>query len=182
MPRLEFIGREVIRRDPMKFLDELRAKYGATVSERGIQEIAAREFQRRKPRNPAMVVHLFGRDILTDDLTTIEAWPMVDPKEKRVLERLTPAQREKKVDPEGLSKTYVWRKSNGWVQDVTEADAEVLRRSTARGWFRDIDVKGPFVVQRAWDFPVAERYEAGSIQDAQAIVRDVTRKKQWKGV
>src|SRR5690606_27743079 len=123
MPRLEFIGREVIRRDPMQLLDVPRAKYCATVSERGIQEIAAREFQRGKQRNSAMVAHLFGRAILIDDLTTIEAWPMVDPNEKRVLERLTPAQREKKVGPEGLSKTYVWRKSNGWVQDVTEADA-----------------------------------------------------------
>lgn len=178
MPRLEFIGREAIRRDPMKFLEQLRAKY-PNLSERGLHEVAGAEFQKRKPRNPAMVVHLFGEDILADDLSTIEAWPIVDPKEKRVLERLTVEQRRKKVDPQGLSKTYVWRKSNGWVQDVTEADAEVLRRSTAAGWFRDVDAFGRFVPQRAWDFPVAERYEATSIEEGKRFVADVTRKKQW---
>lgn len=181
MPRLEFIGRDIIRRNPMQFLDQLRAKY-PTLNERGLHEVAGREFQKKKPRNPAMVVHLFGEDIASDDLEGIAAWPDVDPKEKRVLLRLTPAERAARVDPQGLSRTYVWRQSNGWVQEVTDADAEVLRRSTARTWFRDIDAHGPFVVKRAWDFPVAERFEAPNMAEGKRFIADVTKQKSWKGV
>jgi hypothetical protein len=178
--RLEFVGRDITRRDPMKFLAELRAKY-PTLTERGLHEVAGREFARKKPRNPAMVVHLFGEDITADDLETIAAWPIIDPKEKRVLLRLSPAERAGKVDPQGLGQTYVWRESNGWTQEVTDADAAVLRRSTARTWFRDIDAHGPFVVARAWDFPVAERQAVPNLHEAQKFLADVTRKPQWTG-
>ena len=179
--RLEFIGREVIRKDPMKFLEQLRAKF-PNVSEKGLHAIAGAEFEKRHPRTPRMVVHLFGRDILSDDLTSIPAWPLIDPKEKRVLVNATRERREQMIDPQELSRTYVWRQSAGWVQEVTDHDADVLRRSTARGWFRNIDAHGPFVPTRAWDFPVKERHTAGTLADAQAIVRDVTRKKTWNGV
>lgn len=179
--RLEFLGRDIVRRDPMKFLDQLRAKY-PSLNERGLHEVAGREFVKKKPRNPAMVVHLFGEDIATAELETIAAWPIMDPKEKRVLLKLTPEQRAARVDPKGLSRTYVWRESNQWTQEVTDADAAVLRESAARTWFRDIDAHGPFVVARAWDFPVAERYEAPTVAEGKRFVADVTRKQQWKGV
>ena len=39
--RLEFVGRDIIRRDPMTFLDQLRAKY-PTLNERGLHEVAGR--------------------------------------------------------------------------------------------------------------------------------------------
>ena len=181
MPRLEYIGREIIRRDPMKFLDQLRAKY-PTLTERGLHEVAGREFSKRHPRHDRQVIHLFGEDIASEDIETIPAWPIVDPKEKRVLLKLTPAERMAKVDPQGLSRTYVWRASNQWVQDVTDADAAVLRASTARGWFRDYDTHGPFVPQQTWDFPVAERFEAANPAEGKRFIADVTRKQQWKGV
>lgn len=179
--RLEYLGREVIRRNPMQFLEQLRAKY-PTLTERGLHEVAGREFSRRHPRHPRQVIHLFGEDIASEDLEAIPAWPIVDPKEKRILVKLSPEQRKAKVDPKGLSRTYVWRASNDWVQEVTDADAEVLRNSTAAGWFRDYDAHGPFQPQRAWDFPVAERFEAPSIDEGKRFVADVTRKPQWKGV
>jgi hypothetical protein len=178
--RLEYIGREIVRRDPMKFLDQLRAKY-PTLTERGLHEVAGREFAKRHPRHDKQVIHLFGEDITAEDLETIIAWPIMDPKEKRVLLKLTPAERAAKVDPKGLSRTYVWRASNQWTQEVTDADAAVLRASPAAGWFRDIDVHGPYVVARAWDFPVAERFEAPTLAEGKRFVADVTRKQQWTG-
>lgn len=179
--RLEFIGFHVVRKDPMKFLTMLREKF-PNVSEKGIHAIAAEEFEKRHPRTPRLVVHLFGRDILSDDVTTMAAWPLVDEKERRWLLQWPLAQRETKLDPPGLSRTYVWRKSAGWVQEVTDADADVLRRSTAAPWFRDVDKHGLWTPTRAWDFPVKERFEAPTIADGKAFVRDQTRRKTWNGV
>ena len=180
--RLEFIGKDVIRRDPMKFLEQVREKY-PTLSERGLHEVAGAEFEKRKPRHKNHVVHLFGRDILSDDLTSIAAWPLITPAFRRVLaDRKAAGTIGTLIDPEDLGQTYVWRHDHGWIQEVTDADADVLRRSKARAWFRNVDNHGLFVPGRAWDFPVKERYEAPNMTEAQAIVRDLTRKKTWKGV
>lgn len=180
MKRLEYIGAEVVHRDPVAFLNRLRKEYPHT-SEKGIQAIAAAEFEKRHPRHAAQVLHLLGQDILADDVTTIAAWSDVDGAIKTSLLSASREQREKRIDPPGLSRTYVWRQRNGWVQEVTDHDVEILRKSSARGWFHDIDVRGPWVQPRTWDFPVRERFEASTIGDAQAIVRDLKRQQQWRG-
>lgn len=184
--RLEFIGRDVIRRDPMKFLEQLRERF-PNVSEKGLHAIAGAEFEKRKPRHNRHVVCLFGRDILSEDPTTIPAWPLMTADlRNRVLHpeqyQQTSGKRENLIDPVDLQTTYVWRHSADWIQEVSDHDAEVLRRSPARGWFRDVDRHGLYVPGRAWDFPVKERHEAPTLQEAAAIRRDLTRKKTWNGV
>lgn len=183
MIRLEFIGRDIIRRNPMQFLDQLRAKY-PTFTEAELHAVAGAEFSKKAPRHRSHVVHLFGRDILTDDLTTITAWQWVTPAFRRILAQADHAKRAALIDPklpDALEQTYVWRHENRWIQEVSDSDVAVLRRSSARGWFRDVDVHGPYVVPRTWDFPVAERFEAPSIDEGKRFVADVTRKRQWAG-
>jgi hypothetical protein len=178
--RLEFIGQEIIHRDPVAFLENLRKEL-PNMSEKAFHAIAGAEFEKRAPRHDYLVVHLFGRDILTDDITTIAAWPDVDPQEHPALLNATIAERERKIDPPGLSTTYVWRKSNGWVQEVSDSDLDVIRQSAARTWFRDIDTHGAWVPKRAWDLPVRERYEASTLDDAAKFVADIKRNPQWQG-
>lgn len=178
--RLTFIGHDVLRRDPVKFLDGLRQRF-PNVSETGIQEIAKRELGKTPPRYDRYVQCLFGEDILTDDVTTIPAWRWLTPILRRQIQGVPIEQRRELVDPKGMSATYVWRKDNGWVQEVTDSDADILRASNARTWFRDTDAFGTHVPTRMWDFPVIESQSFDNMFDANAYRKDQQRKQQWRG-
>lgn len=178
--RLTFIGHDVLRRDPITFLEGLRQRF-PNVSETGIQAIAKRELGKKPPRYDQYVQGLFGEDILTDDVTTIAAWRWLTPILRREVQQASLEQRRAMVDPKGLSATYVWRKDNGWVQEVTDSDADILRASGARTWFRDTDMFGTHVPTRMWDFPVIETHTFNNQFDANAYRKEQHRQQQWRG-
>lgn len=179
--QLCYIGRDIARRDPAKFLDGLRAKYPA-VSETGIQEIARTELGKTPPRYPQEVVHLFGADVLSEDVTTMAAWPWISAYFRRVLQQSDDDAKQRLIDPADLSRTYVWRRTNGWTQEVSDADVAVIRQSSARTWFRDTERFGAFVPTRMWDLPVIESHTFDNQFDADAYRKDQQRKARWRGV
>lgn len=178
---LEFIGMDVARRNLPAVVAGLRRKY-PNISETGVHEMAKAELTMSPPRYPQHVVHLFGADILSADLTTIPAWPLVEPVFQDQL-RNTPVQdRGRMIDPVGLSRTYVWRQTANWVQEVTAADVDVIRRSEARTWFRSVERHGLWIPHRAWDLPVLDSVAFTDPTEAKRYERDQQRTKQWNGV
>ena len=180
--RLEFISYSWVRRDPKRFLRALRATY-PTVSPDDLEKIATVELWKHKPRLNHTEVLLFGRDVETDDLTTVAGWGDMSRKARRHLERHKAAGTlATVVSIPGLSRTYVFNQGNAWLQEVTDADAALIRDSKARTWFRDYDVYGPWQgFPPVWELPVADRFEAKSLDDAAAFVKDVRKTKQWPG-
>ena len=71
--RLEFIGKDIQRRNMGALLRNLRRMY-PHVSETGIQEMAKLELTAVAPRWDGYIVHFIGRDILAEDPRTIPAW------------------------------------------------------------------------------------------------------------
>lgn len=190
--RLEFISYSVHRRDPEKFKRELRAAL-PTVSVEDFERIATIELVKHKPRLNHTEVNLFGRDVLTDDVTTIATWAEMSPKAQRFVRRHAAAGTlDRLVSIPGLSRSYVWNKRNAWVQDVTDADAALIRdtkhwkmpegKSPPALWFRDIDVYGPWAgFPQTWALPVVEEFRATNLDDAKRFVADVKKTKQWPG-
>lgn len=178
---LEFIGKPSPRRDLNAFHDELRAKY-PQLSERGVHEVTKAELERTPPRYPGYVLHLIGEDIMTNDPSTIPAWPWMTGYERGRVMSTPLDERSRLVDPKGLARTYVWRKETDWVQDVTDADLEVIRLSDARTWFRNIERYGRWTPERAYDFPVIETHPMQEWNDVEAFRRDRERKPMWNGL
>lgn len=112
----------------------------------------------------------------------VQAWPLLTPTVQTLILRTRRADRHKLVDPEGLSRTYVWRASNDFVTEVEDRDAEVIFRSAARYWFQNIDRHGRFVQPRAWDLPVIEREAFSDAVEAKRYERDLQRKPLWNGI
>lgn len=111
--------------------------------------------------------------------TTIEAWPLMTRTEKGRIINTPVNERERLVDPAGLSKTYVWRASTDWLAEVEDADVEIIRNSGAAGWFRNVERHGRFRNQRAWDLPVIERHAFDDAREAKAYEDDLKRKSSW---
>lgn len=180
--RLEFISYSVVRRDPQKLRAVLKAKY-PTVSDDNLERITEVELWKHKPRLPHTEVLLFGRDVLTADLTTIPAWDAMSAKARRFLERHARAGTlGQAISIDDLSTTYVWNRGNAWVQEVADSDLPRIRASKAGKWFRDYDAHGPWPgFPRAWEFPVAEREAFSNLEDAAKFAADVRKKKTWAG-
>lgn len=119
------------------------------------------------------------REILPE---RVQAWSMLTPTVQGLILRTPRSDRHKLVDPEGLSRTYVWRASNDFVTEVEDRDADVIFRSAARHWFQNIDRHGRFVQPRAWDLPVIEREAFSDAVEAKRYERDLQRKPLWNGI
>lgn len=205
--RLELMGDPGPWRNAERFVESLRA-YKPTLSDDEIVNIVRRENAKHRPRHPNMSLCLFGRDILTDDLPSIDAWPHVSATWKHELPtypvfggEMIPADAEnaavalanarsagKRINrgswvfPVGLGKTYVWDAANDFIQTVEDADVEVLRRSSFRLWFRDPDMaNGPVQIQR-YDYAPTETLRFRTIDDLSSFERDKAPVQQWKGV
>lgn len=181
--RLEFISYSVHRRDPDRFKRELRQAL-PTVSPEDFEQIAKVELWKHKPRLNHTEVNLFGVDVLTDDVTTVASWGEMSAKAQRFVRRHAKAGTlSHLVSIPGLSRSYVWNQRNAWIQEVTDADADLMRGDPkARHWFRDYDVYGPWQgFPQTWTLPVVEEFRATNLDDAKRFVADVKKTKQWPG-
>jgi hypothetical protein len=192
--RLEFISYSRHRRDPEAFKRELRRAF-PTVIAADLEKIATVELWKVKPRLDHTEVLLFGRDVLTDDVTTIAGWDVMSAKaQKHVRKHERAGTLPRLVSIDGLSRTYVFNRRNEWVQEVSDADMALIRAveatpemikrriSRPRHWFRDIDVYGPWQgFPRTWTLPVVEEFKATNLDDAKRFVADVKKTKQWPG-
>lgn len=179
--RLEFIGKDVARRNQKKLLEGIERQY-PTMTQAERNEIALVELAKVQPRHKHLVQHLIGADVVTEDPTTMALWPIMGSQLKRVILGRSIEGRRALIDPAGLSRTYVWRASNGWVQEVEDADVDVIRASPARNWFRDADKFGPYRPARAYDLPVKEREAFADAYEAKRFEADLILKPQWRGV
>jgi len=114
-----------------------------------------------KARHKDRVVHLFGADIMTEDLEGIPAWPLITPGEKRrlkdhpivggsmipndvegpvrrMLQEELAGRLDRKainrsvlISPPGLQQTCVWRAANGWLQEVNDHDYDLILSTPA---------------------------------------------------
>lgn len=180
--RLEFLSYSIVRRDPAKFKAQLRAKY-PTMSVEDLERVATVELWKHKPRLNHTEVLLFGRDVLTDDLTTIAGWDVMSVKAQRHLKRHKAAGTlSQAISIDDLSQTYVFNKRTEWVQEVADADLPRIRASKAKHWFRDYDRYGPWPgFPQTWSLNVADEFRATNLDDAKRFVADVRKTKQWPG-
>lgn len=180
--RLEFVSHSITARDPQQLVLAIRRKY-PTWSDQSVLQVAERELWKVKPRLNHTCVYLFGVDIFTDDLTTLDAWPHMDPKGRRYLQRHQDAGTLATiVSIAGLSTTYAFTRANQWTQEVDDRDLPLIRGSKAKHWFRDVDTYGPFPgFKRAWELPVVEREAFTNLEDAARFAKDVRKKKTWAG-
>lgn len=178
---LEFMSQSAIRRDPIKAYDDVRRKHPGSSEQRIMQIVRGLLFQ--DPGRPEMlVVHLWGVDILSDDPATIPAWPLATPYWREYIVGADEAKRRALIEPScRLSTSYVWSRAGRWVQEVSDEDVEVIRQSRARTWFRDVERFGPFMPQRAFDFPVTDTVPIRSADDLKQFRREQKRTAQWTG-
>ena len=205
---LEFWGARGPWRDPERFVNAYRALHPNT-TDADMVTMVHRENARRRPRHELKPFLVFGADILSDDLHSMDAWQYLPKTWKRDLPlypvaggkliqsgdamadvRLKAAidtagtrniNRASLLVPRGLSKTYVWCKANNWLQDVEDADVAIIRNTPGlRDMFADPNRVGPFRVGK-YDYLSTGSTGISSLQDAQAFERDHTRKPLWKG-
>lgn len=131
------------------------------ITDMGVNQAVKRMLTGYKSRHKGRIFHLFGADIMTADLTTIAAWPMIGEYERRRVSahpidagaRIPddiegPARRAMQealvsrhdyhnvnrsslISPPGLSQTYVWRLANDWMQEVADADYALILSTPA---------------------------------------------------
>lgn len=204
---LEFIGLPGPHRDMAKFVNAVRERTPG-ITNSALQDVVHAAGVKLPPRYKRQAWVHWGADILSDDLTSIDAWPYLDPARRNEVARLPreggvtvtagdpkastlmrdalvkgTLNRRSLMMPAGLSKTYIWCAANNWMQEVSDADAAILRSAPfARLLFRNPNyASGPVEVQ-SLTRPVVERFALTSLEDAQALERDHTRRPQWKGV
>lgn len=208
---LEFMGQPGPWRDIKKFVAAVKAA-SPHLDDAQIMAVVHRENARKRPRHTRQRFHVFGADILSNDLQSMDAWPYLHDIWKRDLPmypleggrhiRSTDedapvhlqtaiashsahqVNRRTLLVPEGLSKTYVWCQANNWMQDVADADVVILRNTPILNlMFRDPSLaSGPLQIQGYQRLSTGEKYQFNSADEAQAFERDMTSRPQWKGV
>lgn len=180
------------------------------ITDAQIMALVHRENARKRWRHKKWVFQMFGADILSEDLQSMDAWPYLPERWKRDLPKfpvtggeiirhtdddavnlqfairtkgMERVNRRSLLVPDGLSKTYVWSITNQWIQEVTEEDAAILRaHPTLKMMFRNPNfASGPLQVQDYRRQSTGERYQFESLDDAQAFERSMSSRPQWNG-
>lgn len=84
MPRLELAPIGPFH-DLAATVDKIKNAYPG-ITDKGVNQAIQRMLGSYNPRTPGRIVHLFGADIMTEHLETIEAWPWIGDGEKRRLQ------------------------------------------------------------------------------------------------
>lgn len=206
---LEFLGYPGPWRDVEKFRNAVKAANpGLTDSQ--IMDLVHRENAKKRWRHKEWVFQMFGADILSGDLQSMDAWPYLQDRWKRDLPKFPVeggevirhtdddavnlqfairTKGEQRVNrrslmvPDGLSKTYVWCIANNWIQEVSDADAAILRaHPLLKLMFRNPNfANGPMQIQDYRRQSTGERYQFDSIDEAQAFERGMSSRPQWNG-
>jgi hypothetical protein len=205
--RLEFIGQPGPHRNVRAFVERVRAA-NPSLTDPQVESVVRRANATYKPRFPQQVWTLFGADILSDTLTSMDAWQLLDPSWRRDLPlfpmdgghlitgddapqlaaaiqhySVNTINRRSLLVPAGLSKTYVWRRENAWIQEVADPDVAIIRQTPILNQcFRNPDgAAGPVTVER-YERRVADRHTFATINDLEAFERDQQRRTLHKGV
>lgn len=187
MKKLEFVGKDVMRRNWKQVHEMVRAQY-PTLSDTSIDHIASDMMRQTKgpdgesvtvsPRTNNTNLVAWGKDVFAEHPEGMAAWQFLTP-----IQRDTVRRNQCRFYPTGLSQTYVWCRENGFVQQVTDADADLIRNAAfIRGWFQDPDVHGSFAPIRTFDYEVVEEQDFVDLNEARRYERDLQEKKQWSGV
>lgn len=208
--RLEYIGLPGPHRDMRKFVGAVQA-YKPGITDTEIESVVHRESVRKRPRHNGQQFQVFGADIMSDDLKSMDAWPhligqwqrdlpmfplqggiVVGSDEEYAAVRLKVAidthgaqhiNRASLLVPEGLSKTYVWCQANGFTQQVTDADVAIIRRTQILNlMFRNPDIAdGPMRIE-GFMRQATDKHAFTTIAEAKAYEADTAPVQQWKGV
>lgn len=84
------------------------------------------------------------------------------------------------ISPRGLSQTYIWCLRTGWLQEVTDADYDlILGHPGNRRLFRDRDMHGPYLDVRSYEAPgiVTAREVTTNQRDANYMMRQMLPKR-----
>jgi len=184
---LEYIGEDHPFRDIAAFVAAIKRR-APRISQAGVDQKVAEALLKRTPRTPGIVKILFGTDILTDDLESLPAWEWLTPVFRAEIGNCPMNERNRYIYAtiDGmipLANSYVWRVENNWMQEVTEADVAVIRRSEARGWFRNPHrANGPHQDPRSYDLPVMSQETFRNPAEFTDFLRDQERIPHWSGV
>ncbi|HEU0165742.1 MAG TPA: hypothetical protein VFQ54_11920 [Thermomicrobiales bacterium] len=204
---IEYTGGENPFADIAGFVGRAKSQYPG-ISDYDVNVIVKRTLGLRMERHKQRVVTLFGADIMTEQLEDIPSWSLLEwrhrsriasyplhggdmadeanfaESQKQLILRLDTehVNRSVLISPRGLGNTYVWCAGNEWRHEVSDADYDLILATPARRfYFRDPDVHGLFVEQRAYmSNPVLSRH-SGTPDEFAAFMDDRTRKPQWQG-
>lgn len=211
MRTLEYMGSPGPWRDIAKFVAAVKAA-SPHLDDVQIMAVVHRENARKRPRHSKRTFHIFGADILSDDLQSMDAWPYLHHIWKRDLSKYPleggrhirstdedapvhlqtaiashsahQVNRRTLLVPAGLSKTYVWCQANNWMQDVADTDVAIIRNTrTLNLMFRDPHLAdGPLQIQDYRRQATGEIYKFKTADEAKAFEGDMTSRQLWKGV
>lgn len=210
MIALEYIGQPGPHRDAKGWVERIRAAHPG-ISDIAVEGVLRRANAKYRPRLDMLPWVLFGADIMADDLTSIDAWAYLDIRTKAALQAYpvhggelitenTPGRamtlkraidtygqhgvnRASLMVPAGLSKTYVWCKANGFVQNVTDADAAIIRSTPVLNQcFRSASNADTALQYERFEREPVSRMEFRSLAEAEAYERESERRTYHKGV
>lgn len=208
MPILVYSGGKNPFLNLESFVTHVKKRY-PTISQGGINQLVKMEVGKLRPRMPNLYCHLYGRDIMTEDIEDLAIWPYLPPgDQKRLLahpivggmtfdksddpmgERMRLIQtldrasvnRSALISLDGLENSYVWCNRNNWRQEVTEEDKRLILSSPGRHLFHDEETLGPYIDVRTYsNLKATESFTARDASDVRALQRQFTRKQSWSG-
>lgn len=207
MPVLVYSGGKNPFLNLQGFIAHAKKRY-PTITDAGIAQLVKLEVGKLRPRMPKLYCHLYGNDIMTEDLEGLEIWRYLPQGDKRRLqqhpivggatfpeggdtfERIrlvktldrSSVNRSALISIEGLENSYIWCRANGWKQEVTEEDKRLILASPARNSFHDEETLGPYIDIRTYgNIAVKESFTARDGGDVKALQRQFTRNKSWSG-
>lgn len=209
MKRLEYIGLPGPHRDVRSFVANIK-KANPALTDVQVERVVRLANAKYRPRFKLQIWTLFGADIMSEDLMSIDAWQYLDKDWRRdlplfpldggdvidaelhgakaldaALKMHGPSRinRRSLLVPAGLSKTYVWRRENAFTQEVHDNDVEILRQTPVLNrCFRDRDqANGPLTIEY-FQRGTASRELLRNANDLEAFEADQRITRSWKGV
>ena len=153
---------------------------------------------------------VWGEDIMTDDLSSIEAWPYLIPLWRRELP-LYPVQggavldvdderrtmtlqgaiasmgtrninRRSLIVPRGIQRTYVWCNENQWTQEVLDHDVKIIRETPIhRHCFQSAEVSTGELVLQGYERLPREQIGFRTMGEFRDFKRESERKTLYRG-
>lgn len=153
---------------------------------------------------------VWGEDIMTHDLSSIEAWPYLIPLWRRELP-LYPVQggavldvdderrtmtlqgaiasmgprninRRSLIVPRGIRRTYVWCNENQWTQEVLDHDVKIIRETPIhRHCFQSAEVSTGELVLQGYERLPREKIGFRTMGEFRDFERESERKTLYRG-
>lgn len=159
--------------------------YGADIMTADLETIPAWPWMGDGEKRRILDHPITGGETIPDDLTGALRKMRQEELAGRGREARALINRSVLISPPGLRQSYVWRLTNGWVQEVQDTDYDLILSTPAnRRLFRDPDIHGPYQDVRSYADPgiVRGQHVATSAKEAGYLLGQMKRTPNWQGI